>query len=678
MADERVIWNEIGPPPESPWGYASRMGISEDEVPQEVKHAWRTWNTKEQELVEKAAQQASGQSAEEILTSLGYKNEADKGKSMFARYQAGEKKGVLENIAGDAFQKFTRSGGAEWDPARKMWINPGTGTWENPSEMWDEKGRKVAGQGYKNTGVLRRWGGGAGKKGAANYPQPGGAGGGGGFSEYGGGGSGFAGGGPVMLPGGGVLNDGGPGYEEGWGVSGYGGGLDESMAGFGLQRSMESYANQLAKRQYLDNLAGSVLGVNPQGAFDTTEEGGAGPEPGTYQEDVASGMLLGSQLEDLGKMTEEAIQRARREGREQDIPQIIQSMEQQKLGLKQNLQGQMLSYLQGGDPYSDLPGYRGELQADTQLNIANMDDATKRMLGLGDLDVRNRGIDVQRELGMGDLDLRRFLGEGQLDLGRSELDLKRELGFGDLDLRRELGMGDLNLRRDELAGREAADKRNWYGSLGSSAISMFGKGGALAGVGKKIGSIFGGGGGAAAGGGGAAAGGGGIGGVAGAGLLAGGAALGAGSYLGGTALGKKLGGNTGGKLGGYLGFAPIATGKGAFDIGRKLFSDLETKQDVEPYTPGLEELRMLSPIEYFYKEETFGPTEEKSAGLAAQEVENILPEAVSYDEATGMRQVDYGHVLMANVNATKEIADELDALKASIYARRKPRKRKVA
>lgn len=152
--DERVIWNAIGEPPESPWGYAQRNGISESEVPHEVFKAWRTWNQKEQALVEKAAEHSSGQSTDEILTSLGYKDEGDKGKSMFARYRSGEKAGALENIAQDAWGRTIASGHATWDPTRNAYVNQGLST-DGPSQIWDEKGRLISGTGYKGTGTLR-------------------------------------------------------------------------------------------------------------------------------------------------------------------------------------------------------------------------------------------------------------------------------------------------------------------------------------------------------------------------------------------------------------------------------------------------------------------------------------------------------------------------------------------
>lgn len=137
--DPRVIWNIIGEPPESPWAYESRTG---QEAPHSVYQAWRTWNTKEQALVEKAAESMSGQSTDEILQSLGYRNEPDRGKSMFARYNSGEKSNVLTNIASDAFNLAVSRGHMTWNPATGQYENIGG---QGGNQYWDAKGRQVSG-----------------------------------------------------------------------------------------------------------------------------------------------------------------------------------------------------------------------------------------------------------------------------------------------------------------------------------------------------------------------------------------------------------------------------------------------------------------------------------------------------------------------------------------------------
>jgi hypothetical protein len=55
----------------------------------------------------------------------------------------------------------------------------------------------------------------------------------------------------------------------------------------------------------------------------------------------------------------------------------------------------------------------GEYQ---KLGLGYADLGLRDKLGTGDLNVRNRGLDIQHELGRGDLDLRRYLGDRGFDL----------------------------------------------------------------------------------------------------------------------------------------------------------------------------------------------------------------------------------------------------------------------
>lgn len=143
--DPRIIWQEIGEPPESPWAYANRTGIDEAEVPQEVKQAWRTWNQKEQEFVERYAERSGESDPNKILEQLGYKNEADKGRSMFARYGGGgEKKGVLEAKSKDAFQLAVHRGHFTFDQKTGKYYNVGRGDPNDPKTwQWVDEGGKA-------------------------------------------------------------------------------------------------------------------------------------------------------------------------------------------------------------------------------------------------------------------------------------------------------------------------------------------------------------------------------------------------------------------------------------------------------------------------------------------------------------------------------------------------------
>jgi hypothetical protein len=61
----------------------------------------------------------------------------------------------------------------------------------------------------------------------------------------------------------------------------------------------------------------------------------------------------------------------------------------------------------------------GEYQ---KLGLGYADLGLRDKLGTGDLNVRNRGLDIQSELGQGDLSLRRYLGDRGFDLQGRELD----------------------------------------------------------------------------------------------------------------------------------------------------------------------------------------------------------------------------------------------------------------
>jgi hypothetical protein len=98
------------------------------------------------------------------------------------------------------------------------------------------------------------------------------------------------------------------------------------------------------------------------------------------------------------------------------------------------------------------------------------------------------------------------------------------------------------------------------------------------------------------------------------------------------------------------------------------WSDLRIKQDIEDYQAGLKEICALRPRRFRFKAEADGPL---YYGLVAQEAEDIMPEmiekiqhsrdGVDYDD---FRTLNSGPVLWALVNAVRELAGEVAALKA--------------
>jgi hypothetical protein len=109
-----------------------------------------------------------------------------------------------------------------------------------------------------------------------------------------------------------------------------------------------------------------------------------------------------------------------------------------------------------------------------------------------------------------------------------------------------------------------------------------------------------------------------------------------------------------------------------------LLSDINLKDNVKPYTRGLEAILQLEPISYTYKPGTLfampeGEVEPTRLGLSAQQVEPHVPEIVREatfktgnihrnDEETFLT-MSPGLLIFALINAVKELNSEIEALK---------------
>lgn len=92
------------------------------------------------------------------------------------------------------------------------------------------------------------------------------------------------------------------------------------------------------------------------------------------------------------------------------------------------------------------------------------------------------------------------------------------------------------------------------------------------------------------------------------------------------------------------------------------YSDRRLKKDIQPITDALNKVRFLTGV-------TFTRTDsgERQTGLIAQDVKVVLPEAVS--EAAGedkILSVAYGQMMGLVVEAMKDMAGQIDALKAKV------------
>lgn len=85
-------------------------------------------------------------------------------------------------------------------------------------------------------------------------------------------------------------------------------------------------------------------------------------------------------------------------------------------------------------------------------------------------------------------------------------------------------------------------------------------------------------------------------------------------------------------------------------------SDLNLKQNINPIENGLETLKKIEGVEFEWKENS-----QKSIGVIAQQIEQILPELVT--EVDGNRTVNYNGLIGILIEAVKELSEEVEELK---------------
>jgi len=97
------------------------------------------------------------------------------------------------------------------------------------------------------------------------------------------------------------------------------------------------------------------------------------------------------------------------------------------------------------------------------------------------------------------------------------------------------------------------------------------------------------------------------------------------------------------------------------------YSDARLKDIGERYKLGLEEITKIDPVKYRYKEDNaLGlPSDGEHVGLIAQEVQEVIPEAVQQNKQ-GYLMVNEGPINYAMLNAIKELSAEVKRLKKRI------------
>jgi hypothetical protein len=96
-------------------------------------------------------------------------------------------------------------------------------------------------------------------------------------------------------------------------------------------------------------------------------------------------------------------------------------------------------------------------------------------------------------------------------------------------------------------------------------------------------------------------------------------------------------------------------------------SDIRLKDIHGNYEWGLTELAHITPVRFSYKKanELGLPSRQELVGLVAQEVEDVIPEAVSEDDR-GYLRLNADPVLWAMLNAIKELKTEVETLKERV------------
>ena len=100
------------------------------------------------------------------------------------------------------------------------------------------------------------------------------------------------------------------------------------------------------------------------------------------------------------------------------------------------------------------------------------------------------------------------------------------------------------------------------------------------------------------------------------------------------------------------------------------FSDIRLKDIQGNYEYGLAEISALSPVRYTYKpdNELGLPVDEEDIGLIAQEVQGVIPDAVSENTDDGYLTIKMDRIMYAMLNAIKELKNENDELRQRVQA----------
>ena len=86
-------------------------------------------------------------------------------------------------------------------------------------------------------------------------------------------------------------------------------------------------------------------------------------------------------------------------------------------------------------------------------------------------------------------------------------------------------------------------------------------------------------------------------------------------------------------------------------------SDINLKKDIEVITDATDLIKQLNGVKFTWKK-----NDEKSVGVIAQEVENVLPELISEKQDTGEKSVNYSGLIAVLIESVKELSARVEKL----------------
>lgn len=108
------------------------------------------------------------------------------------------------------------------------------------------------------------------------------------------------------------------------------------------------------------------------------------------------------------------------------------------------------------------------------------------------------------------------------------------------------------------------------------------------------------------------------------------------------------------------------------------FSDGRLKENIHPFTDGLNVVSQINPVQFLYKSDAPFATSQPQVGVVAQELEKAAPYMVHQTEEgdyNDLRWVNNQAYIFLLINSVKELKEKVEAQQAEIERLKKRKKR---